>query len=87
MEDKLSSLEPNEFYNFLLDNIFQQFENDKIFTNQVDEPKITKPKINYDFQIRRTVWTNFTKNCNELSREVNNVKLFTGSTSPSNIIQ
>ena len=46
MEDNLSSLEPNEFYNFLLDNIFQQFENDKIFTNQVDEQKITKPKIN-----------------------------------------
>ena len=76
MEDKLSSLEPNEFYNFLLDNIFQQFENDKIFTNQVNEPKITKPKIHYDFQIRRTVWTNFTKNCNELYREINSVKLF-----------
>jgi len=74
--NKLSSLEPNEFYNFLLDNIFQEFENDKIFSNQLDEPKITKPKINYDSKIRRTVWTNFTKNCVELSRDINSVKSF-----------
>ena len=76
MTDNISSLEPTVFYNFLLDNIFQQFENDQIFTNQVNEPKITKPKICYDFKIRRTIWSNFTKNCNELSRDINSVKLF-----------
>ncbi len=76
METKLVDMNSLEFYEFLLNNIFEQLENDEQFQKYSDEPKISKPNICYDFKIRRTVWSNFTKNCGELSRDLNDVKSF-----------
>ena len=76
MDTKLIDMNSSDFYEFLLDNIFEQFENDEQFKKYSDEPKISKPNINYDFKIRRTVWSNFTKNCGELNRDLNDIKLF-----------
>jgi translation initiation factor 2 beta subunit (eIF-2beta)/eIF-5 len=76
METKLLDMKPLDFYEFLLDNIFEQFENDEQFKKYSDEPKISKPNICYDFKIRRTVWSNFTKNSGELNRDINDIKSF-----------
>ena len=58
---------PDEIYNILLTKIYDAFDNNNEFVN-FKECSITKPKIVYDTKLKKTLWSNFGKNCKEINR-------------------
>jgi translation initiation factor 2 beta subunit (eIF-2beta)/eIF-5 len=67
---------PDEIYNILLTKIYDAFDNNNEFVN-FKECAISKPKIVYDTKLKKTLWSNFGKNCKEINRTHLEIKNFT----------
>lgn len=74
--DNMNDIIPDELYNRLLNKIYDNFDNNNEFVN-FKEISITKPKINYDAKLKKTIWSNFGTNCNEINRTHLDIKNFT----------
>jgi len=67
---------PDEIYSTLLTKIYDALDNNTALVN-FKECTITKPKIIYDTKAKKTVWSNFGKNCKEINRTLLEIKNFT----------
>ena len=67
---------PDEIYFTLLTKIYDALDNNTALVN-FKECTITKPKIIYDTKAKKTVWSNFGKNCKEINRTLLEIKNFT----------
>lgn len=66
-------MESDKIYTTLLDEIYEIIsENNQLFGNS--NTNISKPEIKYEN--RKTFWYNYGKNCNQLNRSTQQVKLF-----------
>jgi translation initiation factor 2 beta subunit (eIF-2beta)/eIF-5 len=66
----------DEIYFTLLTKIYDTFDNNIEYTN-FRECSITKPKIVYDTKSKKSIWSNFGKNCKEINRTLLEIKNFT----------
>lgn len=67
------SMEPDKIYTSLLDEIYDTIsENNQLFGN--NNTNVSKPDIKYEN--RKTFWYNYGKNCSQLNRSTQQIKLF-----------
>lgn len=67
------SMEPEQIYTSLLDEIYETIsDNNQLFNNT--NTNISKPDVKYEN--RKTFWYNYGKNCNQINRTTQQLKLF-----------
>lgn len=67
------NIEPEKIYTLLLDEIYDTIsENNQLFGNT--NTNVSKPDIKYEN--RKTFWYNYGKNCSQLNRSTQQIKLF-----------
>lgn len=67
------SMEPDKIYTLLLDEIYDTIsDNNKLFNNT--STNISNPDVKYEN--RKTFWYNYGKNCNQINRTIQELKLF-----------
>jgi translation initiation factor 2 subunit 2 len=67
------SMEPDKIYTSLIDEIYDTIsENNQLFGNT--NTNVSKPDIKYEN--RKTFWYNYGKNCSQLNRSTQQIKLF-----------
>lgn len=67
------NMEPDKIYTLLLDEIYDTIsENNQLFGNS--NTNVSKPDIKYEN--RKTFWYNYGKNCLQINRSTQQVKLF-----------
>ncbi len=65
-----------DIYVFLINKLYDTLNDNENITCACKDENITKPIVRYDFSSKRTVWDNFSLNCQQINRSDEDLQKF-----------